>query len=102
MCFLIYLFSSYKHGTVEYRCEICDKKFPKRFNLKRHEQTHTVQKDYSCDRCGKSYIQAANLSKHRKKGCMPKVDLESSGENPPNPLEGGGLFGSVNQFGDTG
>ena len=35
-------------------------------NLRRHEQTHTNEKQYQCEKCDKSFIRNADLKRHEK------------------------------------
>ena len=35
-------------------------------NLRRHEQTHTNEKQHQCEKCDKSFIRNADLKRHEK------------------------------------
>ena len=55
-----------KHPTVEHPCQICGKKFPHRWQLVKHEKTHTGERNYFCNECGKGFAQIGGLSTHIK------------------------------------
>lgn len=45
-----------------WRCNICNKVFPKRATLVNHERTHTNDKVYiECDECGKKLANKSSL-----------------------------------------
>lgn len=45
-------------------CFICDKKFTKVYNLKRHMHLHTGDKNYICHVCSMGFIQKSDLDRH--------------------------------------
>lgn len=51
-----------------YQCEICGKRFSLDFNLRTHIRTHTGLKPYACEYpgCNKRFTQGSNLSSHMK------------------------------------
>lgn len=51
---------------IEVRCNICDKVFPCKRNLKVHTLVHEDKKLYQCTICGKTYKWLESLRKHEK------------------------------------
>ncbi|XP_016996807.2 zinc finger protein 25 [Drosophila takahashii] len=48
-------------------CKICSKKFISQNKLARHMRLHTGQRPYSCDRCSKSFVQSNDLKIHMRR-----------------------------------
>ena len=50
-----------------FKCQICFKTFPNRWNLNRHVKSHTGEKPFKCDhpKCGKSFSRKDNLKGHQ-------------------------------------
>ena len=46
------------------KCEVCEKKFKRKDNLKRHTLTHTKGKAHECDICKKKFYTKTNLVNH--------------------------------------
>ncbi|GJQ80999.1 hypothetical protein Trydic_g23428 [Trypoxylus dichotomus] len=56
---------AYVHtGNLRYKCEQCDKYFPKSFFLKQHMNTHAI-KQYACEECGKMFATMGLLQVHK-------------------------------------
>ena len=62
-----------EHGEKQHLCEVCNKKFSQKSNLKRHEKTHRETQTEPeetgciCHVCGKAYSRKDHLKKHFKK-----------------------------------
>ncbi|XP_017076821.2 LOW QUALITY PROTEIN: zinc finger protein 420 [Drosophila eugracilis] len=48
-------------------CKICSKKFISQNKLARHMRLHTGQRPYSCTRCNKSFVQSNDLKIHMRR-----------------------------------
>ena len=53
-------------GERPYSCEICDKKFSLRHNLKSHEQIHSGEKAFPCTICDRRFHVKTRLRRHLK------------------------------------
>lgn len=51
----------------KFECEICHKKFAKRFTLRNHLATHSKEKSYTCKYCVKSFRTLDSLNRHQKR-----------------------------------
>ncbi|XP_007536355.1 zinc finger protein 394 [Erinaceus europaeus] len=49
-----------------YRCDSCGKSFKQRYDLFKHQRTHTGEKPYGCQECGRRFSQSATLVKHQR------------------------------------
>jgi uncharacterized Zn-finger protein len=47
-----------------HRCNICNRGFLNKSNIKVHLRTHTGEKPFKCDACAKAFRQKAHLLKH--------------------------------------
>ncbi|XP_051809150.1 zinc finger protein 599-like [Acanthochromis polyacanthus] len=45
-------------------CDFCGKKFKDKYQMKRHQKTHTGVKPYACNFCGKRFCQISSLKYH--------------------------------------
>ena len=51
-----------------HQCEICEKSFNKKVNLKRHhEKIHSSEKSFKCMKCDKIYLRHKYFENHMKK-----------------------------------
>ncbi|KAG8226515.1 hypothetical protein J437_LFUL006905 [Ladona fulva] len=53
--------------TAEYRCQTCNRIFPRNYSLKRHLVLHTGEKKYSCNICGLQFSHPYNKDRHFRK-----------------------------------
>ena len=49
-----------------YKCDLCSKRFKRRYDLKKHRRTHTCEKPYECEICHKQFTQSSSLARHRR------------------------------------
>ncbi|KAG7817156.1 hypothetical protein KL928_003891 [Ogataea angusta] len=54
-----------KSGAV-YPCRICGKVFPKPYNLKSHQKTHSNEKPFPCKYCSKPFARSHDRRRHEK------------------------------------
>ncbi len=52
--------------TKAFVCTTCNKAFFQKYDLNRHEQTHTGAKLFKCDTCHKDFTQSGHLARHIK------------------------------------
>ena len=58
-----------------FKCEICDKEFPRKAFLQRHiDGVHTLKKDHTCDICGQTFPFKSYLEKHYG-NCQKKANV---------------------------
>uniref|UniRef100_A0A182N7W6 alpha-1,3-mannosyl-glycoprotein 2-beta-N-acetylglucosaminyltransferase n=1 Tax=Anopheles dirus TaxID=7168 RepID=A0A182N7W6_9DIPT len=48
----------------EFKCEVCDKVFEKRYILNKHMKKHITERDFECTVCGKEFKNIGSLRKH--------------------------------------
>ncbi|XP_077982119.1 zinc finger protein 236-like isoform X1 [Glandiceps talaboti] len=57
--------ASLSPGRGPYKCETCDKEFPRWAPYKRHQKTHAFDKPHRCDQCDASFNVEYNLILHK-------------------------------------
>lgn len=58
----------------------CQRKFPRRYNIRAHVQTHLQDKPHSCDICGNSFVRNHDLVRHKKTHMEKKFSCDSCGK----------------------
>ena len=59
-------------GIKNHQCDVCEKKFASKNEVKEHMTMHTGEKAYKCEECGKAFSQLSSLYGHRKKSHKEK------------------------------
>lgn len=54
-------------SPTNYVCETCGKEFPRVYDFKRHQLSHSDEKPYGCPQCGKTFKERSSLNKHVKR-----------------------------------
>uniref|UniRef100_A0A182K8K6 C2H2-type domain-containing protein n=1 Tax=Anopheles christyi TaxID=43041 RepID=A0A182K8K6_9DIPT len=56
-------------GTKHFKCDQCDRAYPKRHLLSKHQKHHVSDSAlrYSCSECGKEYASVSRLQQHKKR-----------------------------------
>ena len=63
----LFLHESNKHQKKQYKCELCDKLFLRRYDLDQHNrEKHWIASSHSCTQCGKGFPTAVHLADHQK------------------------------------
>eukprot|EP00088_Acartia_fossae_P069202 TRINITY_DN8969_c0_g1_i1.p1 TRINITY_DN8969_c0_g1~~TRINITY_DN8969_c0_g1_i1.p1 ORF type:complete len:214 (+),score=41.99 TRINITY_DN8969_c0_g1_i1:169-810(+) len=53
-------------GEKPFCCHVCDKGFPDKSSLAKHEKLHTNIREFICTTCGKAFSRKGNLKYHEK------------------------------------
>eukprot|EP00478_Filoreta_tenera_P001169 GABV01001181.1.p1 GENE.GABV01001181.1~~GABV01001181.1.p1 ORF type:complete len:245 (-),score=46.85 GABV01001181.1:80-814(-) len=78
-------------SKAEFSCEICEKKFSRRWNLKTHMLTH-LPKDkrrdrYMCEYCDKGFVARNNLRRHQRAQHPQYIDHPPSNDRQSPPAK---------------
>jgi uncharacterized C2H2 Zn-finger protein len=58
-----YLLKHMQHGTVRYKCGLCQQSICNQTDLTKHKLTHYIKK-YNCSICGKVFFTSASFMEH--------------------------------------
>ncbi|KAG8777453.1 hypothetical protein FRC16_004153, partial [Serendipita sp. 398] len=64
--------TSSSSDTKKYSCHLCGTSFERRYDLKRHMNTHVEQKQFECSRCRKALARSDSLQRHKTACKGPK------------------------------
>ncbi|KAG8800487.1 hypothetical protein FRB91_003770 [Serendipita sp. 411] len=64
--------TSSSSDTKKYSCHLCGTSFERRYDLKRHMNTHVEQKQFECSRCRKALARNDSLQRHKAACKGPK------------------------------
>lgn len=64
-----------KDTARKYECEVCQKKFMGKNDLRKHFRTHTNERPYVCSECGQGFKQSISLKNHI--ACKHSAALQS-------------------------
>ena len=53
------------HTGKSFACSLCDKVFSRSSVLKRHNLSHTGEKQFGCTQCGKAFSTSSDLIRHK-------------------------------------
>ena len=53
------------HNEPSHQCEVCQKRFHKKWSLDKHRRTHTGEKPYACSVCDKKFAHKSTLKIHQ-------------------------------------
>ncbi|GJQ84839.1 hypothetical protein Trydic_g19601 [Trypoxylus dichotomus] len=63
--YFVSIHSHFHTGNLPFKCEKCDRRFPKASTLKQHLRQHVDTRNYTCDLCGRAFFHPQNLKSHK-------------------------------------
>jgi Zinc finger, C2H2 type len=73
---LTFAVSNKKPLQVKYTCNLCNKRFTRKFHLRSHILNHNVQRPFLCSECGKAFTRDNDRKRHEKIHARYQADFK--------------------------